>query len=65
MLVSKARTMVLLGLRNPYNDGVECCGAVMVMSKRGQDSEWRGVSVLSVCVCVVRHLLSVSLYMSV
>lgn len=33
----------------------------MVMSKQGQDSEWRGVSVMSVCVFVVRHRLSVSL----
>lgn len=33
----------------------------MVVSKQGQDSEWRGVSVLSVYVFVVRHRLCVSL----
>ena len=33
----------------------------MVVSKLGQHSEWRGVSVMSVCVFVVRHRLSVSL----
>lgn len=43
---------IVLGRRNLWNDGVDCCRAVMVMSKQGQDSEWRGVSVLSVCVFV-------------
>lgn len=33
----------------------------MVVSKQGQDSEWWGVSFLSVYVFVVRHRLCVSL----
>lgn len=41
-----------MGHRNLWNDGVDGCRAVMVMSKQGQDSEWRGVPVcLYVCVC--------------
>lgn len=43
---------IVLGRRNLWNGGVDCCRAVMVMSKQGQDSEWRGVSVFCVCVFV-------------
>lgn len=52
---------ILLEHRNLWNDGVDCCRAVMVVSKQGQDSEWQGVSVLSVYVFVARHRLCVSL----
>jgi len=34
----------------------------MVKSKQGQEGEWRGLPVLSVCVFVVRHWLCVSLF---
>lgn len=47
--------------RNLWNDGADCCRAVMVVSKQGRDSEWQGVSVLSVYVFVARHRLCVSL----